>query len=370
MRKVWAEIDLSAVAHNLQQIKSNIPINTKVMAIVKANAYGHGAVQVAEVLQNQVNYFGVAVLAEALELRRNNIDKPILILGYTSTEDYPALIKAEVTQTVFSYEQAKNLSQAALALNKQVKIHIKIDTGMGRIGFPISQETIKTALKIAKLPNLIIEGIFTHLANADAEDKTYSYQQLDKFTWVCDNLQRSGLEIPLKHAANSGTIVDLPEAHFDLVRPGIILYGLYPSDQVRKDKIKLQPAMALKAKIVYLKQVAKGSSISYGCTYTTDKAAAIATIPIGYADGYTRLLSNRGVALVKGRRVPVVGRVCMDQLMLDVSDIPGVAEGDEVVLLGKQGEEVISAEELAKLIGTINYELVCMIRQRVPRKYI
>ncbi|WP_227764676.1 alanine racemase [Zhaonella formicivorans] len=371
MRPVWAEVDLNAIAHNLREVRRIIPKTTKIMAIVKANAYGHGAFQVAQrALETGADYLGVALLAEAVQLREHGIASPIMILGYTSEEDYPEVIKHAITQTVFTYRQAQRLSEAAQTLNQTAKIHIKVDTGMGRIGFQSTEQAIQEITAIAKLPGIEIEGLFTHMAKSDAKDKTYSQMQLEKFLWVCREVEKAGVKVALKHAANSGAIIDLPEAHLDIVRPGIMLYGLYPSDEVDKSKLQLQPAMSLKAKIVHLKEVEAGTSISYGCTFTTKKRSRIATLPLGYADGYTRLLSNKGVALVRGCRVPVVGRVCMDQCMLDVSDVESVAVGDEVVLLGRQGEAVISVDEVAESIGTINYEVVCMVSYRVPRKYI
>lgn len=371
MRPVWAEIDLSAISHNLQEVRRIIPSHSKIMAIVKANAYGHGASAVVpKLLEAGADYLGVAILDEALELREQGIKAPILVLGYTGEENCPLVVKHDITQTVFSLRQAKSLSKAALSLHKKAKIHIKVDTGMGRIGFLATPQAVKEAEEIAKLPGLEVEGIFTHLANADARDKTYSQAQLDKFFWFVSQLEKAGIHIKYKHAANSAAIIDLPQAHLDLVRPGIMLYGLYPSHEVAKDKVKLQPAMSLKTRIVHLKEVEPGTSISYGCTYVTKSKARIATLPLGYADGYTRLLSNKGMALVHGTRVPVVGRVCMDQCMLDVTAVQGVTLGDEVVLMGRQGEAIISADEIAELIGTINYEVVCMISSRVPRIYV
>lgn len=371
MRPVWAEINLQAVGHNLREIRRIIPSHTKIMAIVKANAYGHGAgAVVPKLLEAGADYLGVAILAEALEMREQGIKAPILILGYTGEEYYPLVVKYELTQTIFSLRQAESLSKAAVSLNKKVKVHLKIDTGMGRIGFLVTPQAVKEVEEIAQLPGLELEGIFTHLANADAGDKSYCRFQLDNFFWFVRQVEQAGIKIKYKHVANSAAIIDLPQCHLDLVRPGIMLYGLYPSKEVAQSKVKLVPAMSLKARITHLKEVGPGTSISYGCTYTTKEKALIATLPLGYADGYTRLLSNKGMALVRGRKVPVVGRICMDQCMLNVSNVPGVALGDEVVLLGRQGTASISADELAELIGTINYEVLCMLSSRVPRIYV
>lgn len=370
MRPVWATVDLDAIAHNLQEVRRAIPNGTKIMAIVKANAYGHGAIPVArKVLETGADYLGVALLAEAIQLREQGLRVPVLILGYTPEEDYPAVIKNQITQTIFSYEQALSLSKAAASLKCPVKVHVKVDTGMGRLGFAASEISIDAIAALATLPYLEIEGLFTHLAKADARDKTYSYQQLDKFAWFCRQVEQAGLELKFKHAANSGAIIDLPEAHFDLVRPGIMLYGCYPSDEVDRSRVRLKPAMTLTARIAHLKRVKAGTSISYGCTFTAARTSTIATLPLGYADGFSRLLSNKGSALVKGCRVPVVGRVCMDQCMLDVTDVPGVEVGDEAVLFGSQGEALLTVDEVAAKIGTINYEVLCMVSSRVPRKY-
>lgn len=371
MRPVWAEVDLDAIAQNLKEVRRIIPKDTKVMAIVKANAYGHGAVQVAQkAIEAGADYLGVALLMEAVQLRKHGISSPILILGYTPEADYPAVVQNSITQTIFSYDQAELLSRSAQELKRQAKIHIKVDTGMGRIGFQPTEESIQEIKAIAELPGLKIEGIFTHMANADAKDKTYSHLQLNKFLWFCSEVEKAGIKPALRHVANSAAIIDLPDAHLDLVRPGIMLYGLYPSNEVDKSKVNLCPAMSLKTKIIHLKEVAAGTSIGYGCTYTATRPTRIATLPLGYADGYTRLLSNKGIVLVRGQKVPVVGRVCMDQLMIDVSGVKNAAVGDEVVLFGKQGDAYISVDDIAALVGTINYEVVCMVSCRVPRIYI
>ncbi|HHU31434.1 MAG: alanine racemase [Zhaonellaceae bacterium] len=370
MRPVWAEIDLKAIDHNLNEVKRVISPSTDMMAIVKANGYGHGAVQVAErAVKAGAVYLGVALLQEAIELRKHGITTPILILGYTSEEDYKLLVKYQITQGIYQLTQAEILNEIAKSQGVKAKVHVKIDTGMGRLGFSV-QESVEAIEKIAKLSHVELEGVFSHLAMSDAKDKSYTYLQLEKFIKISQKLEQAGLDIKYKHLANSGGIIDLPETHFNLVRPGIILYGLYPSEEVDRTKIRLKQAMSFKTQISYVKEVPKGTSISYGCTYTTTRTSRIATLPLGYADGYSRLLSNRGMVLVGGKRVPVVGKICMDQFMIDVTEVENVKPGDEVVLFGSQGQEFLSVEEIAELIGTINYEVLCMVSYRVPRRYV
>lgn len=370
LRPVWAEIDLSAIENNIREIRRLTKPSAKVMAVVKANAYGHGAVEVSKtVLTNGADWLAVALLQEAVELREAGFSVPILILGYTPLEQMELVITNDLRQTIYSLEQAEALSSAAGKAGRKATVHIKVDTGMGRIGFLPKQESIDSIIKIARLPHLEVEGIYTHFAIADAEDKDYSIEQLQYFQWLLDQLAKSGLHISIRHAANSAGLIDLPEAHFDLVRPGLILYGMYPSNEVQKTKLFLRQAMSLKAEVSYVKQVAKGTAISYGCTFVTARHSQIASLPLGYADGYTRLLSNNTDVLIKGKRAPIVGRVCMDQCMIDVTGFEDVAMGDEVVLMGRQENEFISAEEIASRIGTINYEVVCMFSSRVPRVY-
>lgn len=370
-RPVWAEIDLRAIAHNLQAMKQVTSPATEIMAVVKANAYGHGILEVSRVaLTNGAKWLGVAILDEALLLRQHEIKAPILVLGYTGIEQAETVVRAGVTQAVYTFSQAKALSAAAVKLGLLAVIHLKIDTGMGRLGFLPSAATLATIEKIADLPGLVIGGIFTHFAAADAPDKTYTREQFRQFQALIQELEWKGIKPPLKHAANSAAFLDLPETHLDLVRLGIVLYGLYPSPEVRQDLLCLQPAMTVKARVSFVKELPAGWNVSYGRTYTTAGPTAIATIPMGYADGYSRLFSNRGEVLIRGIRVPVVGRVCMDQFMVDVSAQFPVVLGDEVVIFGRQNGSVLTVEELAAKIGTINYELICMISERVPRIYI
>lgn len=371
-RPVWAEIDLGAIGHNLAEIRRSLEPKTKIMAIVKANGYGHGSIQVARtVLAKGAERLGIAILQEGIELRKAGFGVPILILGHTPVEMAKDVVRYNLIQTVFDFDTAEAISWAAVQARKSAKIHLKVDTGMGRLGFPLhDKKNLDIILKIAQLPNLEIEGIYSHFAVSDIVDKEFSYLQLERFFDSVEKLKKKGLEIPVKHISNSGGILDLPQAHLNMVRAGISIYGLYPSEEVSRAKVKLKPAMSLKARIAQVKKVPKGVTISYGRTYETSTEETIATLPIGYADGYTRLLSNKAQVLVRGKKTPVIGRICMDQCMINITGIPNVEVGEEVVLFGSQGQEHISVEDLANLIGTINYEIVCMISARVPRLYM
>lgn len=369
-RPVWAEIDLGAIARNMREIRRATKPDAKIMAIVKANGYGHGAVEVARTaLANGADRFGISILSEGIQLRKAGFGVPILILGYTPPDEVHDIIRYNLTQTIYTYELAEALSWVAVKQKKVAKVHIKVDTGMGRIGFIPSEAALKTIVKIAKLPNLEIEGIFTHFACADEKDKSYSQKQLEEFLGFVNKLETIGIHIPIKHAANSAAVIDLPETHLNLVRPGIIIYGLYPSENVNRNKIKLTPAMTLKAQVSFVKKVSANTGISYGRSFITAGESQIASLPFGYADGYSRLLSSKGEVLIKGQRCPVIGRVCMDQCMVDVTSIKDVEIGDEVTIFGKNGNDEISVEEIAKKMNTINYEIVCMITERVPRVF-
>ncbi|BAF58841.1 alanine racemase [Pelotomaculum thermopropionicum SI] len=368
---VWAEINLRAIAHNIREIRRVTEPGAKVMAVVKANAYGHGAEEVSQTaLAGGAEWLGVARVAEGVSLRQAGIEAPVLVLGYTTPEQAADVIRHNLSQTVYTRNAALFLAEAAAREGKRARVHFKVDTGMGRIGWLAGPGAVREILELARLPQLEVEGIFTHFAAADAADKRYTLEQFQKFIEMIDELQKNGLEFPLRHAANSAAIMELPGTHLDMVRAGIILYGLYPSDEVDRRRIDLRPAMSLKARVAHVKEVPAGFKVSYGCTYTTGRPGVIATLPLGYADGYSRLLSSKGEALIHGRRAPVVGRVCMDQVMVDVSGIPGVKAGDEAVLIGRQGGETISADEVAAKLGTINYEVTCMVSGRVPRVYI
>ncbi len=363
-----ADIDLNAIAHNITELRHVTHPKARFMAVVKANAYGHGAIEVAkQALNHGAQILGVARISEGLHLRQAEIDAPILVLGYTPPELIPRLIQADLTPTVYSEEAARAISDYALSCGKTVRIHIKTDTGMGRLGIAAEQaKSLSDIETIARLPGIEIEGIFTHFATADSRDKSFAKVQLDLFMDFTDKLHRRGVEIPIRHAANSAGIMEMPESHLDMVRAGIAIYGLYPSDETDKTRITLKPAMTLKSRVIHLKQVTAGFSISYGCTYRTPKPTVIATVSIGYADGLNRLLSSRGYMLVRGQRAQIAGRVCMDLTMLDVGHIPDVNIGDEVVVFGP---EPVSVDDMATMLNTINYEIVSTITARVVRQY-
>lgn len=369
--RVVAEVNLGAIEHNYKQIRQHIPNHTEMMAIVKADGYGHGAKEVANFLQEQgVNRFAVAIVAEGEELRSSGITSPILVLGYTPRADIKALIENDLTQTVFSYEMAKTISDEAGRLGKTVNIHLKVDTGMGRIGFLSSPKSIEEILMITKLPHINLEGIFTHFSTADEEDASYTKAQWSIFEGFLKELSEVGLELPIIHAANSAAIMCHEYTHLNLVRPGIILYGYYPSPYLEGKVLDLEPAMTLKTQVVHVKELPEGQYVGYGRKFYTHQKTKIATIPVGYADGYSRNLGNKGRVLIRGQYAPIIGNICMDQFMVDVTHIKGVSVEDEVVLFGKQQDAVIPVEEIAQSLGTINYEIVCMIGKRVPRIYI
>ncbi len=369
--RIQADIDLDAFRFNLDSIKKNINENTQIITVLKADGYGHGAVPLAKEAEKEERVWGIAVatVEEALELRRGGIKKPLLILGYTYQEDYDLIAAEELRPTVFKLSMAQELSQAALRKNKTIKIHIKIDTGMSRIGYRDLEKSVPEILEISRLPGLEIEGLFTHFARADEREKAPAYQQLEKYQAFQKALKEAGLKIPLCHCSNSAGIIRIPEANMDAVRAGIILYGLYPSEEVEKEPVPLKPLMTLKSHIAYIKTLEPGVQISYGGTYTTQKETRVATIPVGYADGYARSLSNKGWVLIRGKKAPILGRVCMDQFMVDVTDIPEARELDEVILLGKSQDQQITMEELGELSGRFNYEFACCISKRVPRIY-
>jgi alanine racemase len=370
LRPVWVEINLNNLAHNIKEVKRIVKPGTMITAVIKADAYGHGAVQIGKtLLENGADRFAVATLSEAIQLRKNYDNVPILILGYTPNENADLVIRHNIIQTIYTYEQALAYSKKAQELNNEVKVHIKVDTGMSRLGMKADQQTIEVIKEISKLPNLMIEGIFTHFAVADEKQKEFTYNQWEKFNFICDTLEKQDINIPIKHVSNSAAIIDLPEMNYNMVRAGIMLYGLYPSDEVDKSNVKLKEVMSLKAMISHVKYIEKGTGVSYGLLYKADQTTKIATLPIGYADGYTRLLSGKAQAVVKGKKVPVVGSICMDQCMIEVTGLD-VNCGDEVILFGGDGNNYITIDDIAKNIGTINYEIVCMISKRVPRIYI
>lgn len=371
-KRVYAQIDLDAICQNIQNVMQKVGADTKVMAVIKTDAYGHGAVPVARALSEiGTDAFAVATAEEALELRSAGIAEPILILGYVFPEDFPQLLTHGIMLTVFQYETAKQLSECAQALGVCAEIHIKIDTGMGRIGFLPNAESLAEIEKIAALPALSIAGIFTHFACADEADKASCNCQKAQFLSFLRDLEARGIQIPCRHMCNSASIIDFSDGFLDMVRSGIMTYGLYPSEEVQKSAFSLSPALQLKSHIAFVKTVRKGFTVSYGSTYTTKKdKTVIATVPVGYGDGYPRALSNIGRVLVHGQFAPIVGRVCMDQFMIDVTDIPNVQTGDCVTLIGTDGQNRITAEEVAAPAQSFNYELCCDINKRVPRVYL
>ncbi|HQD51173.1 MAG TPA: alanine racemase [Defluviitaleaceae bacterium] len=369
--RVIAEINLDAISNNIKEIQKNISKDTEIMAVVKADAYGHGAIEVSRILiENGVQRLAVAILDEGKQLREEGFNVPILILGYTPAEQAGELVSYDLIQTVFSFEMAKAISDSAVKQNKKAKIHLKIDTGMSRIGFKPDKESIKTIKEINQLPNINIEGIFTHFSSADEADTSFTQQQFSIFNAFIKALEEEGLKIPVKHCSNSAGFMLDEKMHMNLIRPGIIIYGLYPSNEVNKEKIHLKPAMSLKSQVVFVKEVEENTPVSYGRKFITSKKTKVATIPVGYADGYSRRLSSSGRVLINGEYAPIIGNICMDQFMVDVSHISDVEVGTEVVLIGQQGHNSISAEEIADIIGTINYEVVCMVGKRIPRLYI
>ncbi|VFQ44290.1 alanine racemase [Desulfoluna butyratoxydans] len=374
---IFAEIDLSRIAANAQILKAHAG-KARLMAVVKANAYGHGAEEVARTaLAHGASWLGVARVSEAVVLREAGIEAPILILGVTPESGVPLLIRYGLRQAVVDDGYARMLSRVAGELGGEVLGHIKVDTGMGRVGFDAVQDPgresaeacAEAIARAVALPGIRAEGIFTHFATADEANLVEARNQLARFTSVLGCLEALGVTFELRHAANTAGIFTLPEARFDMVRGGISLYGLNPSAKVRVDALGVRPAMQVKGSVVQVKRVKKGAFISYGGTWQAEKETVVATVPCGYGDGYPRLMSNRGHMLVRGHRVPVLGRVCMDMTMVDVTDVHGVAVGDEVVIMGSQGDALVSADEIAEVVGTINYEVTCMVASRVPRVY-
>lgn len=369
-RPAWAEIDLGKLKENVRNIQKQAN-GKRVMCVVKANAYGHGMLPVAKAMRSvDIQDFAVAILNEALELRADDATSSILILGYTPNEMAGPAIENDLTVTVYSLEAAKAFNAEAGRQNKQVKLAVALDTGMSRIGYRPGKESLEEIVQIAQLPHVILEELFTHFSTADELDKTYSSSQVEKFIKMKADLEALGVTFNHYHMANSAAIIDLPEAYFDTVRPGIIQYGYYPSDEVHKDRLKIQPILSLYAGIAMVKDLKAGTPVGYGNTWTGAADAIIGTIPVGYADGYNRLLSNRGKVLFKGKELPIRGRVCMDQFMIELTEVPEAATGDVVTLLGEDGDKSYWADDMAKDLDTISYEITCNIGSRVPRKYI
>ena len=370
--RVCANIDLDAVAYNMEQMKQNIRPETKVMAVIKADGYGHGAVQIAEMMErwNYIWGFAVATLDEAVVLRTEGIQKPILVLGCVFPDQYMEMLKHEIRMNIYTEEMAESISRMAAREGKTAYMHIKLDTGMSRLGFGINEQSAETIKRISKMPNVNMEGIFTHFTKADEKDKSFTKKQIQEFVWMTERLKEKNVRFTYEHCSNSAGIIDVPEANFDIVRAGISTYGLYPSEEVDKTNVKLKPALALKSHVAFVKEIERGTPVSYGGTFVAKEKMKIATIPVGYADGYPRSLSNKGYVLIRGKKAPILGRVCMDQFMVDVTQIEGVSFGDKVTMIGKDGNEILPVEVLSELSGRFNYEFVCDLGKRIPRVYV
>lgn len=371
-RAVWAQIDLDAAAHNMRQIRKHVGSDVKIAAVVKANAYGHGSVELAKTFaENGADCFAVSSLDEAVELRRYaHIDKEIFILGHTDARRTEELLTYDIEPAVFNLKNAEFFSQEAQRLGKTLRVHIAVDTGMSRVGFQVNEFSVSEIKTIAALPNIEIRGMFTHFAVSDMKDKTFTRQQYGHFRWMCKRMEEEGIHIALRHCCNSAAVLELPEYYCDMVRPGIIMYGCEPSPEIDIKPYDLRPVMSLRCCIAHVKLIDAGATVSYGRHYTAPSRRKIATLPVGYADGYSRILSGKVDVLYHGHRVPQVGAICMDQCMIDVSGEANVHAGDEVVLFGRQGDSFIPIEEIAAACGTINYEIMCNISRRVPRVYM
>ena len=372
-QRVWAEVDLDAIWENMVHMKENIAENTKILAVIKTDGYGHGGVPIAKMLEQLDFMFGYAAATyeEAHVLREAGVKKPILILGYTFPYCYEELIREEIRPAVYRRDTVEELAAAAAKVGQKAKVHIKVDTGMGRIGITPDEEGLEFVRFLIEHPELEVEGIFTHFAKSDEADKTSANHQLELFQDFIKKIQTElGITIPVKHCSNSAAILEMPQANMDMVRAGITTYGLYPSEEVSKDIVPLRAAMSLYSHIVYCKMIHAGQSVSYGGLFTAQKDTRVATIPVGYGDGYPRSLSGKGYVLIRGKKAPILGRVCMDQFMVDISEIPEAMDGDKVTLLGMDGTERITAEELGELSGRFNYEFVCDLGKRIPRVYI
>lgn len=370
--RVYARVDLDAIASNIEHMKQNLNEYTKIMAVIKADGYGHGAVQIAQMLEN-IDYiwgYAVATLDEAVVLKSEGMKKPVLVLGCVFPDQYMEMLKYDIRMNVYTEEMAEAISQIAAREGMTAYMHIKLDTGMARLGFDKSEESVEAIHRISNMKNVCMEGIFTHFAKADEVDKGFTQKQIQDFLWMTKELKKKNVEFQYEHCANSAAIIDVQDANFDLVRAGIATYGLYPSEDVHKENVGLKPAMALKSHVAFVKNIETGTPISYGGTFVAERPMTIATIPVGYADGYPRNLSNVGYVLIRGKKAPIVGRVCMDQFMVDVSEIEGVSFGDNVTLIGRDGNETITVEDLSELSGRFNYEFICDLGKRIPRVYV
>lgn len=367
--RVYAEINLDAIVKNVDNLMALTKENTGALAVVKADGYGHGDVAVAKAVAQKVTGYAVATLDEAVNLRENGVKKPILVLGYVDPYEFDILVSHEITATVFDVETAQLLADAARVQKKQAHCHIKVDTGMRRIGLEPDENGIAIVKQITALKELSADGIFTHFAASDETDKTSAEHQFKLFTDFTGRLEKEGIHFTYRHCANSAAVIDMPQVGLDMVRLGIAMYGMYPSDEVKKEKVELFPALDLKSHVTMVKEIPAGEKVSYGGTFTTTRTTKLATVSVGYGDGYPRALSSKGYVLVRGQKAPIVGRVCMDQMMVDVTDIENVTRADIVTLIGKDGDAEITVEEIAALAGTFNYEFVCDLGKRIPRSY-
>lgn len=367
--RTYCKIDLDAIRKNIANIREKAGTEAMLMAVIKADGYGHGSCEVGHALADMVDYFGVATIEEAVTLREDGLDHPILILGYTSPSQYHYNISYDIEQAIYSLETAKAMSDQAVKAGKKAKIHIALDTGMTRIGISPDEKGLAIAKEMAAMPGIELHGMFTHFSCADMTDKTYTYEQMKRYDDFVEMLRGEGIEIPVKHVCNSAGIMEFDHHRYDMVRSGIITYGLYPSDEVDLSSVELFPAMSWYSHVVNIMEPEMNRGVSYGATYVVEKPCRLATVSIGYADGYPRSLSNKGYVLIRGQKAPIRGRVCMDQMMVDITDIEGVKIEDLVILIGADGDERISVEEIAELAGSFNYEFVCDVSPRVTRVY-
>lgn len=370
--RIRARIDLDAIEYNIEKMKENLPEDTKLIVVAKADCYGHGALQTTSLLslKEYVWGFAVATLDEAIVLRRGGITKPILVLGCIFPEQWIDALENNIRITVYTEELTKVLSDLAVKIGRKAYVHVKLDTGMGRIGFTPGKEGADKIEEISKLPNIVMEGLYTHFSKADEGDKSYTMKQMEAYTWMKEELAGRGITFSYYHCCNSAGIIDLKGAGQNLSRAGISTYGMYPSEEVHKENVDLKPALELISHVAFVKWVDEGEMISYGGTYVTKRRTKIATIPVGYGDGYPKSLSNKGYMLIHGKKAPIIGRVCMDQCMVDVTEIEDVKFGDEVVLVGRDGDEYLPVETLSRLSDRFNYEFVCLMGKRIPREYI
>lgn len=369
--RACAEINLDAVAYNFRNIKKTLDPHTKVMPVIKTDAYGHGAIPIAKILEADEKVWGFATstLEEAIMLKKAGITKPVLVMGFVFPDGYEDVVKYEIRLAAFKLRMAEQLSEEALRQGKTVYLHMALDTGMSRIGFKDQEESIETIEKILQLPNVKMEGIFTHFSKADEKDKTSSKEQLQRYLNFVQKLKEKGIDVGIQHCSNSAAIFDIPEANLDLVRAGIALYGMYPSEEVNKFALPITPVLSLKSRIIFIKEIEAGTEVSYGGTFVAKEKMKIATIPVGYGDGYPRSLSNKGWVLIHGKQAAILGKICMDQFMVDVTHIPEAKEGDMVVLVGSDGGREITMEDLGELSGRFNYELACDFGKRIPRRF-